>query len=90
MQRRNHTEKAGEAGRSAEPYLLTKQGDGSSYAPWLRNMTSSILDLNHTGVAAYGVQILTNQEDLMGPINDRIETAGDAERRSLMGPIRSS
>jgi hypothetical protein len=83
MQRRNHTEKAGEAGRSAEPYLLTKQGDGSSYAPWLRNMTSSILDLNHTGVAAYGVQILTNQEDLMGPINDRIETAGDAERRSL-------
>jgi hypothetical protein len=86
MQRRDNTEKAGDAWKPTTPMpsMLTKQGDGSSYAPWLRNMKSTVLDLNNTGVAAYGSQILTDQEAFMRPLNERLEAVEGEEKRSMI------
>jgi hypothetical protein len=85
MQHGNSGDKAGEATRtSMSSSVLAKQGDGTSYAPWLLTMKNKLLDLNNPIVASYGAQILTDQESFEGPLHARLEEVEGEEKKSLL------
>ena len=75
----------GDGSRSSTTALvLTKKGDGSSYAPWLLSMKGVLMDINNTFVSAYGAQILTDQEAFESPLNARLAMVEGEEKRSIL------
>ena len=85
MQHGNSDEKTGEASSmSTTPYILSKQGDGTSYAPWLLAMKNRLLDTSNSFVSSYGAQILTDQERFEAPLHDRLKEVEGEEKKAIL------
>ena len=85
MQYGNIDDKTGEASRMQTPsYILSKQGDGTSYAPWLLAMKNKLLESNNSFVVSYGAQILTDQEMFEVPLHNHLKEVEGEEKKSLL------
>ena len=85
MQHRNVGGKAGEASNTTTTVpMLRKQGEGSAFAPWLLLLKSGLTEMSNSSVAAYGAQILDDQEAFEGPLDQKISESDGEEKKSLI------
>ena len=85
MQHGNIDDKTGEASRMQTPsYILSKQGDGTSYAPWLQAMKNKLLESNNSFVVSYGAQILMDQESVEVPLHNHLKEVEGEEKKSML------
>ena len=85
MQHRNGGGKAGEASNTTTTVpMLRKQGEGSAFAPWLLLLKSGLTEMSNSSVAAYGAQILEDQEAFEGPLDQKISESDGEEKKSLI------